>query len=344
MWLWQAFKDQSSLLQACFLPFRRPRCNNPDIDRAVINATFHSSDLSTSDRRNIDHVLRWLRLSPYNLIPVLRAVSDRISRTKDWTVALKGLYLMHSIINSELPCVAAIGRLPFDLSGFNGQFTSSSASQSWPFDDFVRSYYFYLDHKSALIFEQAKEENDDDAASTLIMHELVTLRKIQTLIDLLLKVQPQWTASFMPLILEIMDWIIIEIYDLYSRICRGIAIVLMNICISGSKAEAKLALEIVQQATQQGENLRRYFENCRKLGIFHSSEFPMVDPISREGILELEQIINSFSDERPSETVNRKDELRAAAERNPAPNNESTGNKNKEVPKLFNFFNYGNNN
>ncbi|KAL0446675.1 UNVERIFIED_CONTAM: putative clathrin assembly protein [Sesamum latifolium] len=110
-----------------------------------------------------------------------------------------------------------------------------------------------------------------------------------------MQIRPQASAAFMPLVLDVMDGLIVEIYDLYSKICRGIAIVLLNI-YSGGKAEASMALNVVQKAIQHGDDLSYYFEFCQKIGVVYASQFPVIDRIPEEGINELKEIIKSFAE------------------------------------------------
>ncbi|KAL0296531.1 UNVERIFIED_CONTAM: putative clathrin assembly protein [Sesamum radiatum] len=211
MRLWKrasgALKDQNSIWQAQFS--RRTALRHPDIQKAVIRATAHYH--LSFDRRNIDRVCEWIRISPCNLRPVLWSLSNRMHKTRNWVVALKGLYLMHNITNSRLHCVRHIGRLPFDLSGFSdGQ---GRQAKMWPFNAFIRAYYSFLDQKSAVICQQAEEKSVDGEGFS-IRHELMHLLRLQSLIDLLMQIRPQATAAFMPLVLDVMDGLIIEIYDL----------------------------------------------------------------------------------------------------------------------------------
>ncbi|KAK4400146.1 putative clathrin assembly protein [Sesamum angolense] len=292
MRLWKrasgALKDQNSIWQAQLS--RRTALRHPDIQKAVIRATAHYH--LSFDRRNIDRVCEWIRISPCNLRPVLWSLSNRMHKTRNWVVALKGLYLMHNITNSRLHCVRHIGRLPFDLSGFSdGQ---GRQAKMWPFNAFIRAYYSFLDQKSAVICQQAEEKSVDGEGFS-IRHELMHLLRLQSLIDLLMQIRPQATAAFMPLVLDVMDGLIIEIYDLYSKICRGIAIVLLNI-YSGGKAEASMALNVVQKAIQHGDDLSYYFEFCQKIGVVYASQFPVIDRIPEEGINELKEIIKSFAE------------------------------------------------
>ncbi|KAL6577480.1 hypothetical protein OROMI_009808 [Orobanche minor] len=304
MRLWKrasgVLKDQNSLWQANLS--RRTALRNPDIEKAVIRATTHY-DLSF-DARNIDRVCDWLRLSPFNLKPILWSVSNRVEKTRSWVVALKGLYLMHSITNTKIPCVKKIGRLPFDLSGFSDG--HARTAKTWPFNSFVRAYYAFLDQKSTVIFQHAAEEKSGSEGFP-IRQELNLLQKLQALVDLLMQIQPQARAAFVPLVLHVMDGIIIEIYDLYSRICRGIAVVLMNI-YSGGKTEAAMALNVVKKATQQGEDLTFYFEFCQEIGVVNAAEFPVMDRIPDEGIRELEQIVKSFEEKRSVDVVEKCEE------------------------------------
>ncbi|XP_051144492.1 putative clathrin assembly protein At1g25240 [Andrographis paniculata] len=281
-----ALKDHNSIWQANLS--RRTAARNPDIEKAVIRSTTHSSGRSF-DRRNVDRVCEWIRISPYNLPPVLHALSRRVSRTGDWLVVLKALNLTHNILNSRLPCVRRLRRLPFDLSNFSH--SHAPHTRSWPFNAFVRAYYAFLDTK--LVFLSAIDEHS--VGGLPLMKELTDLQRQQALIDLLMQIQPQSKAAHVPIILDIMDGIIIEIYDIYSRICRGIAVILMNIYSAG-KSEARMALDVVKKATKQGEDLASYFELCQELGCFYASEFPIVDKIPEEGILELEQIIKGFDE------------------------------------------------
>ncbi|GER48698.1 ENTH/ANTH/VHS superfamily protein [Striga asiatica] len=295
MRLWKrasgAVKDQNSLWQASLS--RRTALRNPDIQKAVIRATTHQ-DLSL-DSRHVDRVCDWVRLSPSNLKPVLWSLSRRLERTRSWPVALKGLHLLHSLLNTNIPSVRRIGRLPFDLSAFSDS-SHSRPSKSWPFTSLVRAYFAFLDHKSSVVFH-CYITNDGGFS---IARELDLLQKLQALVDLLMQIKPQISASASAsLVLQVMDTVIIEIYSLYSQICRGIALVLINI-YAGGKAEAAVALGIVKKATQQGEDLTFYLEFCHQIGVLNVTEFPVIDRIPDEGIRELEQIINNFDDKLPN--------------------------------------------
>lgn len=294
MRLWKrasgAFKDQSSLWRANLT--RRTFLRNPDIDKAIIRATSHRDFSSSADRHNLDIVCEWLRLSPHNLKPILRSLSARMDRTRSWPVALKGLLLTHALINCNSSAVSAIGRLPFDLSAFRD--AHAPRAGAWPLNAFVRAYYAFLDQKSATAFQIAGEKPPEPPSGFAMRRELLSLQRLQALLDLLLAIKPASTAAFVPLVLDVMDGVIVEIYDVYGRICRGIAMVLLNIYSAG-KAEAAVALAVVNKATKQGEDLTYFFQFCQEIRVVNAANFPAIDRIPEEGIQELEQIIEELS-------------------------------------------------
>ncbi|XP_009594957.1 putative clathrin assembly protein At1g25240 [Nicotiana tomentosiformis] len=294
-------KDRNSLWLASLS--RRTAFRNPEMEAAVIKATSH--DEFSIDMKNVDRVYKWLRLSPSHLKSLIWAISLRMEKTKSWVVAIKGLMLMHGVYSSKLPAIQRIGRLPFDLSNFKDG--HSNPSKMWGINAFVRAYFTYLDQKSSLLFMNLQErknlQNLDNFNNKNVVvqgrysmiQDLVLLQKLQFLLDMLLEIRPLCHTAIVPLVLEAMDCVIIEVFDVYSRICNGIARVLLRIYSAG-KVEASMALRIVQKATIQGEELSLYFELCRSIGVKNAAECPRVEQIPDEDIKELEEIINGASE------------------------------------------------
>ncbi|EPS63139.1 hypothetical protein M569_11647 [Genlisea aurea] len=294
MRLWKkaagALKDQNSLWLANTT--YRSAIRNPDIEKNVIRATAHNG--LVIDPRAVDRVRRWLAISPANLKPLLWAISSRVDKTADWIVTLKSLYLIHILINTQLPSVARIGRLPFDLSGFrDGHIPQLKA---WPFNGFIRAYYAFLDHKSVVVFQEKASPEKNPVA-----RELVFIQKFQGLVDLLLQIKPQREVASVPMIRDVMDVVIVEVREFYGRVCRGIAVILMNIYSAG-RTEATAALNLVLKAMRQGQDVISYLESCEEIGIVRESDIPVIDMIPEEGIHELRQIVEHLADEK-QETV-----------------------------------------
>ncbi|XP_031260185.1 putative clathrin assembly protein At1g25240 [Pistacia vera] len=292
-------KDRNSIWAASFC--RKSSYRNPDLEAAIIKATSH--DELHVDYRNAQRVFVRLRNSPLSVKPLVWALSKRMEKTKSWVVALKGLILMHGVFCCKIPAVQRIGRLPFDLSSFSDG--HSRTSNSWGFNNFIRAYYAFLDQRSAFFYEQSKPSEEP------MMQELNKLQSLQDLLDLLLQIKPLGKNMRVTLILEAMDCVVIEIYDVYSRICNGIARVLMRIYSAG-QGEVALALKVLLKATEQGDELSLYFEFCRDFGILNTLELPKVTQVPEEDIRVLERLINGVPENNDKGDLKKKEDSEMA--------------------------------
>ncbi|CAN6675346.1 unnamed protein product [Malus baccata var. baccata] len=293
-------KDRNSIWVAVIS--RRTSLRNPDLEAIIIKATSH--DETTVDYKNFHRVYQWVRTSPLYHKPLLYALSTRMEKTRSWVVALKGLMLMHGIFCCKIPSVQKIGRLPFDLSNFCDK--HSKPSKTWAYDAFVRAYFMYLDQRSAFFSTLVKKNNrKSDQEEPPLLEELGRLQKWQSLLDMLLEIKPEaisphrtnhtYNNNKVYLISEAMICLLTEIFDVYSRVSKGIAGALLRIYASPGKQEAQMALGVVQKAAVQGEELSLYLEYCMDMGILSTADCPKVEQIPEEDIRDLERIINQVS-------------------------------------------------
>ncbi|KAK8491580.1 hypothetical protein V6N13_110204 [Hibiscus sabdariffa] len=290
MGLWNrvsgAIKDKNSVVLANLSG--KSSFRNPVLETAIINATSH--DDCRFDKRNAQTVFSWIRSSPISLLPLDWALSRRMEKTRSWVVAIKGLMLMHGAFNCKEPAVQNMGRLPFDLSTFSDEHLGPS--QAWGFNAFIREYYAFLDQRALISSENDNRKTD---ISSFMSQQLSKVRKWQSLLDTLLQVKPRAENMKVGLILEAMDCIIVEIYDVYSRVRTEISKVLLNLQ-SIKKTEAAMALKILRKATVQSEELASFYEFCKGFGVLNAGEIPAATQIPEEKVEELQRIINGVSD------------------------------------------------
>lgn len=270
------------------------------LDAAVIRATSH--DENSIDYKNAGRVFAWVRTSPSLLDPLMWTLARRVGRTRSWPVALKVLMLAHGLLlcSDDAPPDARLGRLPFDLSDFRDR--SSHPSQSSGFSSFVRAYFHFLDLRSRAPSHETgdlDEHSDSD-------RDLKWLERLQALLHLLMQIRPYADGMEVSLILEAMDCTVIEIFEVYSGICNGIACFLTGIL--GPSAARKVGedakeeearrrrrgavgMRILRKAAEQSSQLSAYFEACRALGVLNAAEFPTVDRIPDEDIRDLERLV-----------------------------------------------------
>lgn len=303
------FKDKYSLWLATLR--RTTGLRNPDIEAAVIKATNH--DEFYIDYKNLERVFAWLRVSQAHVKPLVWAITVRMEKTRSWVVALKGLMLMHGIFCCKVPAVQHIGRLPFDFSEFKDR-NSNNNEIVRGYNEFIRAYYTYLDQKSSFIFVHAQEKRrstklrkigDDQKGnhssnSASLMQDLVTLKTMQGLLESLLRTRPETYSAdsytmVSPLILEAMDSIVIEVIDIYNRICKATSMVLSRIYKSAGTAEVTLALKIMRIARSQREKLSSYFKFCKSMGVLNARDCPTLRPFPEEDLQKLEEILATGS-------------------------------------------------
>jgi hypothetical protein len=304
-----AVKDRRSLYLTRVAALRPPgsglaaALRSPEMEAAVIRATSH--DERSVDYGSASRVFALARASPPALQPLMWALARRAGRTRCWAVALKALMLAHGLLlRSDLaPRAARLGRVPFDLADFRDR--SSPPSKSSGFSAFVRAYFRFLDTRSLFTAQEldaASGEADDEDA------RLDRLTKQQHLLDLLMQIRPYGDGMEQGLILEAMDCVVIEIFEVYSQICTGIARFLVAVLGSAPTTPRRRpgetlaaarrrrgvqGMRVLRKAAEQSAQLSSYFELCRGLGVLNAAEFPAVERVPDGDIRELEKIIMS---------------------------------------------------
>lgn len=242
---------------------------------AIIKATSHN-DVSM-DIENVQFIYRYIQSNPASFKPIIRAISLRVERTRNWTVALKCLMLLHGLFLSGSKAVDSIGRLPFDLSGFGKR--KSRFSRTGRFNIFVRAYFLFLDERSILFFNK----------KTIRLEIIV---KMQRIVDSLMRIKP---IGETPLVIEAMEYVISEVFEINGHICRGFAGFLSDVqsnIVEISSAEAELAMKIVAKSLSQREELFKYFEFCRDFGVTNAQEISNFVRITESQVIVLDKLLH----------------------------------------------------
>ncbi|KAL0801231.1 hypothetical protein Bca101_056407 [Brassica carinata] len=294
MKLWKraaaAIKDRKSLLAVGFS--KRTSHHNLDLEAAIIKATSHDS--SSVDYSNAHRVYKWIRSSPLNLKTLIHTLSSRVNHTRSWIVSLKSLMLLHGVLSCKLPSVLGeLRRLPFDLSDFSDG--HSCLSKTWGFNIFVRAYFTFLHSYSPFLSDQFHRRPGANRRSS----ELERIRKLQSLLDLILQIRPIADNMKRTLILEAMDCIVVESINIYGRICSGV----IRMLPSSGKTDAAATLKIIDKATSQGEDLAIYFEFCKGFGVPNARDTPQFVSIPKAEVEKIKKMIKNVEEEEEEEVV-----------------------------------------
>ncbi|XP_041022742.1 probable clathrin assembly protein At4g32285 [Juglans microcarpa x Juglans regia] len=129
----------------------------PELEVAIVKAMSHDDD--PADEKYIRSILNLTSYSRGYVHACVSAVSKRLSKTRDWIVALKALMLVHRLLNEgdpvfqeEILYATKRGTRLLNMSDFRDEAHSSS----WDHSAFVRTYAMYLDQRLELMLFDRK--------------------------------------------------------------------------------------------------------------------------------------------------------------------------------------------
>lgn len=306
-------KDRRSLLLVR-VQLRRA-WHHRELEAAVIRATSHED--RWMDYRSAARVFAWARTSPSFVRPIMWALARRARRTRCWVVALKALMIAHGLLlrsGLALPAARA-GRVPFELADFRDR--SSPPAKSLAFSAFVRAYFRFLDYRSLFAAQEDIDSDDADADGA----RLDRITKLQFLLELLLQIRPYGDSMEVPLVLEAMDCALIEIFQVYRKICTGVARFLVGVPGPAKprlgKAAAAAGIKVLWRAAEQSAQLSSYFELCRGLGVVNARRLPAFGRVREEDVQDLERLLmgdaNNDANEEDGETTEESDAAKDTA-------------------------------
>ncbi|KAL4579367.1 hypothetical protein LXL04_015510 [Taraxacum kok-saghyz] len=131
----------------------------PELEVAIVKATSHDDD--PASEKYIREIIQLTSYSRGYVSACVHAVSKRLSKTRDWIVALKCLVLIHRLLNDgdmvfqqEIMYATRKGTRLLNMADFRDE----AHSNSWDHSTFVRTYGFYLDQKLDLIAYERKQK------------------------------------------------------------------------------------------------------------------------------------------------------------------------------------------
>ncbi|KAF9662882.1 hypothetical protein SADUNF_Sadunf18G0100700 [Salix dunnii] len=152
-----AVKDQTSISIA-----KVAANTSAELEVLVVKATSHDED--PADEKYYREIISLISSSRGYLNACVAAISRRISKTRDWIVALKALMLVHrvlidgnSLFEEALLCATRNGMRVLNMSDFRDE----AHSNSWDHTGFVRFYAMFLDEKVEFsVFERKVREDE----------------------------------------------------------------------------------------------------------------------------------------------------------------------------------------
>ncbi|KAK4791807.1 hypothetical protein SAY86_032220 [Trapa natans] len=269
-----------------------------DLDIAVVKATNHV-ECPPKERhiRKIFFATSVVRQRA-DVAYCIHALSKRLSKTKNWIVALKTLIVIHRTLREGDPIFRE------ELLNYSNRerilqisyFKDDTSPLAWDCSAWVRTYALFLEERlecfRILKFDVETEQLTKTSpggskvsfpfllhqahSRTRLMasHELLEqLPALQQLLYRLIICYPEGAAYSNFLIQYALALVLKESFKIYCAVNDGI-INLVDMFFDMSRHDAVKALNIYKRAGQQAENLADFYEYCKGLELARNFQFP----------------------------------------------------------------------
>ncbi|KFK33381.1 hypothetical protein AALP_AA5G005800 [Arabis alpina] len=277
-----------------------------DLDVAIVKATNHV-ECPPKDRhlRKIFAATAVTRARA-DVAYCIHALSRRLHKTRNWTVALKTLIVIHRLLREgdptfreELLNFSQRGRI-LQLSNFK----DDSSPIAWDCSAWVRTYALFLEERlecfRVLKYDTEAERlpkstpgQDKGYSRTrdLDGEELLEqLPALQKLLSRLIGCMPEGAANHNHVIQYALALVLKESFKVYCAINDGI-INLIDKFFEMPKHEAITSLEIYKRAGQQARSLSDFYEACKGLELARNFQFPVLREPPQSFLTTMEEYI-----------------------------------------------------
>ncbi|KQJ93596.1 putative clathrin assembly protein At5g57200 isoform X2 [Brachypodium distachyon] len=260
-----------------------------DLDIAIVKATNHV-ECPPKER----HVRKIFFATSVNrpradVSYCIYALSRRLSKTKNWTVALKTLIVLHRLLREGDPTF----KEEFLAYSYRGNvlhmsnFKDDSSILAWDCSAWVRTYALFLEERlecfRALKYDIETERLMKSPQCSTKAHSrtrtlpcldlLEHLPALQQLLFRLMGCQPEGAACSNYLIQYALALVLKESFKIYCAINDGI-INLVDMFFETPRYDAVKALAIYKRAGMQAENLADFYDFCKQLELARTFQFP----------------------------------------------------------------------
>lgn len=309
----------------------------PELEVLVVKATSHDED--PADDRYIREIVNFCANSSGYVSACVLTISKRLSKTRDWIVALKALMVVHRVLidgnpsfGEEIVYATRKGVRVLNLSGFRDE----AHSNSWDHSSFVRFYALYLDEMvENLVFEKrVRGDNDgsfnhrDEAdygrqrrgqspwRSKRPERVVEELNRLLRMLDRVLACRPIGMAKSSRLVIAGLDLVARESFGLCVEICEALGLLLDHFK-EMEYGDCLRAFDACANAAKKIDELVEFYAWCKDVGIARSSEYPEVQRITQNLLVTLGGFLKEMS-RRPKDN----DERRREEKLKPLPSEE----------------------
>ncbi|KAK1400056.1 putative clathrin assembly protein [Heracleum sosnowskyi] len=225
----------------------------------------------------------------------IHALARRLSRTRNWAVALKTLIVIHralrevdSTFQEELVSFIKIKGHMLNMAHFK----DDSGPHAWDYSAWVRNYALFLEERLEC-FRVLKYDVEATRSRTKDLDTPDMLDQIPALQQLLFRIvgcQPQGAAVHNFVIKLALSMVASESIKVYNAIKDG-TLNLVDKFFEMKRHDAQKALDIYKRAGKQSERLSEFYELCRKLDVERGEKYATIEQPPGSFIQSMEEYI-----------------------------------------------------